>query len=127
MPTPESIQEELFKLTALVYDAEKRRDVETIYSYLAADYKGVDPSGEWIDKAIMMDRYRNPDFVLSRLELNDITFAVASDSALESGSMALAGSFGEHQFQGNYRYSHFWILRMGKWQILWSQMTPILS
>jgi ketosteroid isomerase-like protein len=121
-----SAQEEIIRLSKLVSEAEKRKDAETVSAYLAQDYVGIDPSGEFIDKATLVGRYRTGGFNLNTLTLHDIGVRVQQDSAWEFGTMELAGNLGEKRVSGTYRYSHFWVRAGSFWLIAASQMTPVL-
>jgi ketosteroid isomerase-like protein len=121
-----SAQEEIIRLSRLVSDAERRKDAEVVSSYLTQDYLGIDPSGEFIDKAVLVGRYRTGGFNLDVLTLHDITVWAQQDSAWECGTMQLAGNLGERRFAGTYRYSHFWVRTSSSWLIAASQMTPVL-
>ena len=122
-----SVPEQIIRLSRLVSEAEKRKDAEVVASSLAEDYVGIDPSGELIDKARLVDRYRLGAFNLSTLTLCDIEVRASKDSAWEFGTMELAGNLGERRFAGTYRYSHFWVRARATWLIAASQMTPILA
>jgi ketosteroid isomerase-like protein len=121
-----SVQEEIIRLSRLVAEAEILKDAEAVASHLTQDYVGIDPSGELIDKATLVARYRADGFNLDTLMLRDIAVKAQEDSAWESGTMELAGNLGEKRFSGTYRYSHFWVRAGSSWRIAGSQMTPIL-
>jgi ketosteroid isomerase-like protein len=121
-----SVQEEIIRLSKLVSEAEKRKDAEAVASHLCDDYIGIDPSGDLIDKAALIGRYRADGFNLDTLRLRDIAVKAQKDSAWESGTMELAGNLGEKRFSGTYRYSHFWVRADATWLIAGSQMTPVL-
>jgi len=120
-------EQEILRLSALVADAERRKDAEAVARHLAHSYTGIDPSGELIDRAMLLDRYRSGEFNLDALKLTDISISAAQDAAWEFGVMDLAGSLGEQKFSGKYRYSHFWVRSEAGWLIAGSQLTPILS
>jgi ketosteroid isomerase-like protein len=122
----DSVQREIIRLSRLVAEAEKRKDADAVAPYLAPDYVGIDPSGELIDKATLVGRYRAVGFTLDRLRLSDMAVKARQDSAWECGTMDLAGKLGERKFAGKYRYSHFWVRADSSWRIAASQMTPVL-
>jgi ketosteroid isomerase-like protein len=119
------VEEEIIRLSGFVSAAEKRKDAGVVASYLAADYVGIDPSGDLLDKAMLVGRYRAGEFNLDTLTLSDIAVRAHQDSAWEFGTMELAGNLGERKFAGKYRYSHFWIRSGSSWLIAASQMTPV--
>lgn len=121
-----SLEAQIIRLSGLVAEAEKRKDAETISTYLADDYVGIDPSGILIDKATLVGRYQSGGFNLTTLTLRDIAVRACQDAAWEFGTMELAGNLGEKRFSGTYRYSHFWVRAGSSWVIAASQMTPIL-
>lgn len=121
-----AVEAEIVRLSRLISEAEKRRDADAVAPYLTEDYVGIDPSGERIDKATLVGRYRAGGFSLDVLTLSDIAVKAQADSAWEFGTMALAGSLGEKKFAGKYRYSHFWVRAGSSWRIAGSQLTPVL-
>jgi hypothetical protein len=123
----EDVAKEIIRLSRLVSEAEKRKDANAVSPYLAENYIGIDPSGDLIDKATVIGRYRSGGFNLATLTLSDIAVRAHQDSAWEFGTMELAGNLGEKKFSGKYRYSHFWIRAGSSWHIAASQMTPVLS
>lgn len=120
-----SVEEQIILLSRLIAEAEKRKDAETVSTYIADRYLGIDPSGTLIDKPTLVGRYRSDRFNLDSLTLRDITVWSCQDSAWESGTMELAGNLGEKSFSGTYRYSHFWVRAGLSWIIAGSQMTPL--
>jgi hypothetical protein len=126
VPHMESVEAEIIRLSRLVAAAERRKDAHMVAPYLAADYVGIDPSGELIDKATVVGRYRSGGFNLDTLALSDMAVRAQQNSAWEFGTMDLAGNLGEKKFSGKYRYSHFWVRAGSSWLIAASQMTPVL-
>jgi hypothetical protein len=96
-----NVQEEIIRLSRLVSEAEKRKDAAAVSSHLTQDYVGIDPSGDLIDKATLVDRYRTGGFNLDTLSLHDIAVRAQRDSAWEFGTM------------------EFWLIAA-------SQMSPVL-
>jgi ketosteroid isomerase-like protein len=123
----EDVAKEIIRLSRQVSEAEKRKDANAVSPYLAENYVGIDPSGDLIDKATVIGRYRSGGFNLATLTLSDIAVRAHQDSAWEFGTMELAGNLGEKKFSGKYRYSHFWVRAGSSWLIAASQMTPVLS
>ncbi|HEX3836258.1 MAG TPA: nuclear transport factor 2 family protein [Steroidobacteraceae bacterium] len=121
----ENAEEKIIRLSRLICEAEKRKDADTVTAYLTPDYVGIDPSGELIDKAAIVGRYRSGAFNLEELRLSDIAVKAQHDSAWEFGTMNMAGNLGERKFSGKYRYSHFWVRGESSWLIAASQMTPV--
>jgi ketosteroid isomerase-like protein len=121
----ESVQEEIIRLSRLVTEAEKCKDAAAVCAYLTQNYVGIDPSGDLIDKAMLVARYRAGGFNLNTLTLRDVAVRDWQDSAWEFGTMELAGNLGEKRFSGTYRYSHFWVRTDSGWLIAASQMTPV--
>jgi ketosteroid isomerase-like protein len=121
------VEIEIRRLSAQVAAAERRKDADAVARYLAADYVGIDPSGKLIDRTELIERYRRSDFHLDTLWLTDISVSAGEDSAWEVGLMQLAGTLGERQFSGRYRYSHFWVRSGQHWLIGGSQMTPMTA
>lgn len=121
----ENVEREILRLSAHVSEAEKRRDADAVAPHLAELYVGIDPSGQLIDKAMLIERYRSDKFNLGTLVLSEIVVKACEDSAWEFGLMELAGHLGEKNFSGTYRYSHFWIKSDAAWLIAGSQMTPV--
>ncbi len=123
----ESVEEEIIRLSGFVAQAEMRKDAETVSAYLTDHYVGIDPSGNLIDKATLVGRYRSGGFNLNKLTLQDAAVKAGQGSAWEFGKMELAGNLGEKRFSGTYRYSHFWVRAGSSWVIAASQMTPVVT
>lgn len=121
-----TVEAEIMRLSRTVSEAEKRRDADAVSAYVADDYVGIDPSGELIDKAMLVGRYRTGGFNLNTLALSDVVVKAQHASAWEFGTMDLAGNLGEKQFSGKYRYSHLWVKAGSSWLIAASQLTPVL-
>jgi len=121
-----TVEAEIIRLSRAVAEAEKRKDADAVAAFIAADYVGIDPSGELIDKATVVGRYRASGFTLTTLTVSDIVVKAQHDSAWEFGTMDLAGNLGAKRFSGRYRYSHFWIAAGSSWLIAASQLTPVL-
>jgi hypothetical protein len=121
-----SIEEEIIRLSRIVAEAEKRTDADTVSNYPSSDYVGIDPSGDLIDKTMLVARHGSNRVNLETLTVSDIAVKVHRDTAWEFGTMELAGNLGEKRFSGRYRYSHLWVRVSASWLISGSQMTPVL-
>jgi hypothetical protein len=125
VPDCMSVEAEIRRLSDLVADAEMRKDADTVAVYIASDYRGIDPSGEIIDRSILLSRYCTDVFTLTALARTDVLVLEAQTAAWECGTMEMAGHLGERTFGGTYRYTHFWRRGASGWQIAGSQMTPV--
>jgi hypothetical protein len=74
----EDVAKEIIRLSQLVSEAEKRKDANAVSPYLAENYVGIDPSGDLIDKATVIGRYRRGGFNLATLTLSDIAVRAGS-------------------------------------------------
>ena len=95
-------------------------DVSVVERILADDFLGVDPDGNFFEKAKMIADTREApkEFVSNRL--NDVKVRFFGDTAVAQGDETWVRRTGT-PLRARFVWTDTWVLRNGKWQIVASE------
>jgi len=92
-------------------------DSSVVERILADDFMGVDPKGEFYDKAKMVSDTRNaPKYFVSN-HANQVRVRFYGDTAVAQGDETWERRSGE-PLRGRFVWTDTWVRRNGKWQIV---------
>jgi len=92
-------------------------DTTALERILADDFVGVDPIGDFYDKATTISHTRQaPKYFVSN-RANEIKVRFYGDTAVAQGSETWERSSGE-PLRGRFVWTHTWVRRNGNWQIV---------
>ena len=93
-------------------------DVKQMDHLLADDYIGISANGTVETKAQALAQSRAGTMKISQLDLNDLKVRVFGDTAVVTSRADLAGSNGQSDIGGHYRYTRVYNRRLGQWKIV---------
>jgi len=85
---------------------------------LADDYIGISANGTVETKAQALAQRKAGTVLIKSLDLNDLKVRVYGDTAVVTSRAELAGSNGQSDISGNYRYTRVYNRRLGQWKIV---------
>ena len=123
--TPGSTEQELKTLESDWKGAVVKRDNATLQRLYADDYLSTDSEGAVWNKADDIDIDTNGLFRLESFKLADLNVRVYGDVALVTGHLSLTGTSDQRELSGQFRFTDVFVKRIGRWQVVSSQLTPI--
>jgi ketosteroid isomerase-like protein len=85
---------------------------------LADDYIGISANGTVETKAQALAARKAGTVKITQLDLNDLKVRVYGDTAVVTSKADLAGTNGQSDISGNYRYTRVYNKRFGQWKIV---------
>ncbi len=85
---------------------------------LADDYIGISANGTVETKAQALALRKAGTVKITQLDLNDLKVRVYGDTAVVTSKAELAGTNGQSDISGNYRYTRVYNKRLGQWKII---------
>jgi ketosteroid isomerase-like protein len=85
---------------------------------LADDYIGISANGTVETKAQALAARKAGTVRITMLDLNDLKVRVYGDTAVVTSKADLAGTNGQSDISGNYRYTRVYNKRLGQWKIV---------
>lgn len=93
-------------------------NVAEMNNLLSDDYIGITSNGTVEDKAQALAQRRASTVTITRLDLSDIHIRVYEDTAVVTSVADVAGSNGDSDIGGKYRYTRVYARRRGEWKIV---------
>jgi ketosteroid isomerase-like protein len=118
------VESELLKSEKDFEKAVVSNDVDAIGKFLADDWMIVDPNGEMIDKARFLAVIKAGTLTHELMESEDSNVRSYGDSAVVTALTRSKGKFAGHEFTTLERATDFFVKRNGRWQCVFSQLTP---
>jgi ketosteroid isomerase-like protein len=103
--------------------AEIAGDVDTLATLVTDDFRLIGPYGFVLDKDQWLDRYRSGDFTTSKLSWHDVAVRDYGDTAVAIGTQTQEAAFKGTPTNGDFRSSHVFIRRDGRWTIAGLQLS----
>lgn len=98
--------------------AQMAGDIATMDRMLSDDFIGISMSGQLNTKAQQLDRIRNHQLVITRLDLSDMKVKLVGEVAIVTSSAQVEGTSEGVSMQGVYRYTRIYQrLPSGEWKI----------
>ena len=85
---------------------------------LADDYVGISANGTIETKSQALAQRKAGTVRITQLDLNDLKVRLYGDTAVVTSKAQLAGTNGESDISGKYRYTRVYSRRLGQWKIV---------
>lgn len=106
-------------------DAQIKGDARSLDRLLADDYVLVNSRAEIEDKRQMIADYTAPGFHLDPYVVETPIVRRWQGGAVVGGEVALSGTNDGRPFKGRLRFADVWRLRDGRWQVAFTEVTPV--
>lgn len=93
-------------------------DTSTLERILAEDFRGVDPKGNFYDKATMIANTREAPKYFAANQIGQVTVRFYGHTAVAQGEESWTRHSGE---RGRFVWTDTWVYRNGQWQIVAAQ------
>ncbi|MBV8672913.1 MAG: nuclear transport factor 2 family protein [Acidobacteriaceae bacterium] len=113
-----AIHKEIEALEQRWRDAIISNNVSEMDHLLADDYIGISANGTVETKAQALAARKAGTVKITQLDLNDLKVRVYGDTAVVTSKADLAGTNGQSDISGNYRYTRVYNKRFGQWKIV---------
>jgi ketosteroid isomerase-like protein len=101
-------------------------DIETMDGMMADDFIGISMSGQLNTKSQQLDRIRNHQLMLSRIQLSDMKIKLLDTVAIVTCQAEVEGTSDGVSMKGIYRYTRVYQhLTSGEWKITSFEATRI--
>lgn len=98
--------------------AQLNADVDAMDKLLSDDYVGITMTGQVVTKTQQLDRLRNRDVILTRIELSEVKVRISGTTAIVTSLADVDGTNDGEPIHGMYRYMRVYSrLPSGLWQI----------
>lgn len=98
--------------------AQLNGDIDTMDKLLSDDYVGITMTGQVVTKTQQLDRMRNRNLVLTKIELSDAKVKLIGTTAIVQGTADVDGTNDGMPMHGTYRYTRVYSrLPSGVWKI----------
>jgi ketosteroid isomerase-like protein len=106
--------------------AELANDIPAMDRMLADDYIGITMNGQVVTKIQQLDRARNRQLVVQKLDLDDLKVKLIGRTAVVTSLADVEGSMDGTPMHGKFRYTRVYT-RMpdGEWKITNFEATPV--
>ena len=93
-------------------------DVEAMDKLLSDDYVGITMSGQVVTKTQQLERMRNRNTVLTKIELDDVKVKLIGTTAIVTSKAEIDGTSEGATMHGTYRYTRVYSRQpSGTWKI----------
>lgn len=103
------------------------REFGTLEGILADDFTLIDLSGAVVTKAAFLGNLRSGDLNFEAIQPGDVSVRVYDSTALVTGCTVMRGTYKGAPFAFNSRYTHAYVNKLGRWQMVAAQGTPIAA
>jgi ketosteroid isomerase-like protein len=98
--------------------AQLNDDAATMDKLLSDDYVGITMNGQVVTKMQQLDRMRNRQMVLTKMELTDVKVKLIGTTAVVTSLADVEGTNDGEPMHGTYRYTRVYLrLPSGTWKI----------
>jgi ketosteroid isomerase-like protein len=106
------------KLEEVWRTAQLNADVDAMDKLLSDDYVGITMTGQVVTKTQQLDRLRNRNVVLTKIELSDVKVRISGTTAVVTSLADVDGTNDGEPMHGMYRYTRVYSrLPSGMWKI----------
>jgi ketosteroid isomerase-like protein len=130
MPDAVRVEAELRELEARLDAARVQGDLAAFEEVLAPEFRTIAPNGEVSFREQMLANTASGAFVVRSSRSTDLVIRAlgeAGDTAVVSGRAHLEASVDGRDISGVYAYTHVYVLRDGRWQVVAAQSTAELK
>lgn len=122
-----NVEQELTRLIAKYTEALQRKDMTTLENIWADDFTFINPSGDLLSKAQRMENVRSGATKFDSIDTSAQKIRAYGDVAVATGLVTIKGQYSGQEGSGQYRITHAWVKRDGRWQMVALQMTRVAS
>jgi hypothetical protein len=128
-PTPTGDVVAAVKVCAAEFDdAQLHGDRATIDRYLASDFVFIRGAGVVADRTAFLAAFTDPNQHLEPFEIvNRRAIKLADTAVLIGGEATIRGTDHGQPFTEHFHYADIFQLRDGRWQVVYTQVTPVKS
>jgi len=106
------------KLEDVWRQAQLNGDAATMDKLLSEDYVGISMNGQVVTKMQQLDRMRNRQIVLTKIDLDDVKVKLIGTTAIVTSRAEIEGTNDGISVLGTYRYTRIYSrLPSGEWKI----------
>jgi ketosteroid isomerase-like protein len=106
--------------------AQLNGDVEAMDKLLSDDYVGITMNGQVVTKMQQLERIRNRNTVLTRIELDDVKVKLIGQTAIVTSRAEVDGTSDGAAMHGTYRYTRVYSRQpSGAWKITSFEATRV--
>jgi len=124
LPAGESVEATVQRLEEERREAIAHHDRPTLALFYADDFEGVTTLGKVVDKATVLDVLARSDprftFTASELKVRPL-----GEVALATGRLTGRGTVDGRTIVNDFRYTHVYVRRDGRWQLIAGASTPL--
>ena len=93
--------------------------------HLDDQYAGMNPDGQAVNKAKIIQLYGSPDMKYEEVNLGDMSARIYGDCVIAATKSAIRGSYKGQDFSGDYYFVHIWVKEGQDWKLANSQATKL--
>lgn len=98
--------------------AQLANDVSTMDKLLSDDYVGISMNGQVVTKLQQLDRMRNRQLELTKIDLDEVKIKLLGTTAIVTSLVNIDGTMDGENIHGTYRYTRVYThLPSGAWKI----------
>lgn len=121
----ESVEQRLTRWEEELPNMVLRHDTEAIRRLMADDFVGYDRAGRRLTQADVMAQTTSTQMEYDFLRHEDIQVRVFGKAAVATAITAVKGRYQGRETGGRFRFTHVWVERRGRWQIVAAQTTTL--
>jgi ketosteroid isomerase-like protein len=117
-PRKDAFKHQVEKLEDVWRTAQLNGDVASMDKLLSDDYVGISMNGQVVTKAQQLDRLRNRQTILTKIDLDDVKVKLIGTTAIVTSRAEVEGTNDGASVRGMYRYTRVYSrLPTGDWKI----------
>ncbi len=120
------VEQALIEIESQLDDARVQGDIAFFDQTLAEDFRSINPIGKIVDKPQSMVDTRSGDVSFKSSKSDDLQVRVYGEMAVITGRATMVGHFKGHSISGQYRYTHVYLQRDGRWQVVSAQSNRVM-
>lgn len=130
-PLPHPKRKDLFKEQVEQMEQDWRKaqldgDLPVLDRMLSNDYIGITMNGQVVTKTQQLDRIRNRQIAISKLDLDDVKVKLIGRTAIVTSLADVQGNMDGRPINGRFRYTRVYTrLPSGEWKITNFEATPV--
>jgi ketosteroid isomerase-like protein len=124
MSTITVLTEEVKKLMQEWMESYGKRDTAFLERYLSDDYVSTFPDGTVLDKKGEIESVKSGAVAFTEIP-SEMKVRIYGEAAVITGRSTIKAKVKGQDVSGEYRFTHMWIKRSDRWEVVASQVTRI--
>jgi len=120
-------EQTLMKMEQELADAVVKNDMSVFEKYLADNGTFTDPGGMLATKAQTIALFKSGDLKIESTKIDDMKVQMFGKTAIVTYRTTDKGMYKGRDISGQYRWTDVFVKTGGKWQMVASQGTPIMT